>query len=158
MERAGSSRRSRGVFSCASSGPGEGERSGLGLDCGAQSAARSGGRGPSGAGSDEYAFEGPGDGAARAVGLAAPQHRLHGFQEFTAAGGGQVAQAGQVTGHPDDLPAVRRAVGVALFAQGGADADRGADQRLVQRGRVPGGVQDGVLPLRVPDSGRVAGP
>lgn len=136
---------------------GKRERLGLGLDGGAQSAARSGGGGPPGTGSDQYLFEGPGHGTARAIGLAAPEHRLHGFQELAAAGGGQAAQAGQVTGHPDDLPAVRRAVGVALFAQGGADADRGADQRLVQQRRVPGGVQDGVLPLRVPDAGRVAG-
>ncbi len=136
---------------------GERERRRLGLHGRTQAAARSRGYGPSGAGSDEYAFEGLGDGSAGAVGLAAPEHRLHGLQELATAGGGQFTQPGQVTGDPDDLPGVRRAVGMAQFAQGRTDTDRGADQCLVQRRRGTGGLQNGLLPLRVPDARRVPG-
>lgn len=111
----------------------------------------------SAAGADQHPFHRARHGPSAAVRLALGQHGLHRLHEFPAAGRGQPAQPGEVTGEPADLARVGRARRVALGAQFGADADGGAGERLVEGGGVAGRLQHHVLPLGVADARRVAG-
>ena len=90
--------------------------------------------------------------------LTLAEHGGHRLQHLAPAGGGQVPQPGQVAGQPYRLGGLAGTGGVTGRAEFPAQVGDRPGGGGPDPFRVAGGGEDGLLPARVADPGRVAGP